>query len=61
MTDSYLPGALVLGHSLRDKGAKGRLVACVVIEKLAAETIKELQVSVEMRDGTMLIRIDCLR
>ncbi|KAK5082991.1 glycogenin glucosyltransferase [Lithohypha guttulata] len=44
MTDSYLPGAMVLGHSLRDRGAKAKLVACVVLDKLSQTTIKELQV-----------------
>lgn len=35
---------MVLGHSLRDRGAKSRLIACVVMEKLAADTIAELKV-----------------
>lgn len=35
---------MVLGHSLRDRGAKARLVACVLIEKLAQDTITQLQV-----------------
>lgn len=36
---------MVLGHSLRDRGAKAKLVALVVLEKLAPETVTELQVS----------------
>ena len=37
---------MVLGHSLRDKGAKARLAALVLIEKLSIDTINELQVSI---------------
>lgn len=36
---------MVLGHSLKDRGAKARLVALVLIEKLSVDTINELQVS----------------
>ncbi|KIV77367.1 hypothetical protein, variant 1 [Exophiala sideris] len=43
MNDAYLPGAMVLGHSLKDRGAKGSLVAFVVIDRLAADTITELR------------------
>lgn len=43
MTDSYLPGAMVLGHSLRDRGAKAKLVACVLLNNLSLDTISELQ------------------
>lgn len=38
------PGAMVLGHSLKDRGAKAPLVAFVVAGNLAPETIVELQV-----------------
>lgn len=38
------PGAMVLGHSLKDRGAKAPLVAFVVAGNLAPETIIELQV-----------------
>lgn len=35
---------MVLGHSLRDRGAKGKLVALVLLDRLAANTITELKV-----------------
>jgi len=35
---------MVLGHSLRDRGAKARLAACVLLDKLSLDTISELQV-----------------
>lgn len=40
-------GAMVLGHSLRDKGAKARLVVLAVVENLSAATITELKASQE--------------
>ncbi|KAF7506524.1 hypothetical protein GJ744_011670 [Endocarpon pusillum] len=43
MDDSYLPGAMVLGHSLKDKGAKARLVVLATIDNLSASTITELR------------------
>ncbi|RMZ83673.1 hypothetical protein DV738_g1016, partial [Chaetothyriales sp. CBS 135597] len=43
INDSYLPGVMVLGHSLRDRGATAKLVCLVVFENLAAETIEELE------------------
>ena len=42
-TDNIL-GAMVLGHSLKDRGAKAPLVAFIVADKLSSETIKELRV-----------------
>lgn len=44
MSDSYLPGAMVLGHSLKDAGAERELVALVTLDTLAPETITELEV-----------------
>ncbi|KAI1622932.1 glycogenin glucosyltransferase [Exophiala viscosa] len=43
MNDAYLPGAMVLGHSLKDRSAKAPLVAFVVIDRLANDTITELR------------------
>ncbi|KAF2225246.1 nucleotide-diphospho-sugar transferase [Elsinoe ampelina] len=43
MTDSYLPGAAVLAHSLRDSGTKKKLAALVTLETLRADTIEELK------------------
>lgn len=39
-----IPGAMVLGHSLKDRGAKAPLVAFIVADKLSSDTIKELRV-----------------
>jgi hypothetical protein len=36
---------MVLGHSLKDKGAKARLVVLAVVENLSASTITELKAS----------------
>lgn len=45
MNDEYLPGALVMGWSLRDKGAANRkIVALVTIENVSESTITELKV-----------------
>ena len=46
-------GAMVLGHSLKDRGAKAPLVAFVTVDRLAADTINELRVR--------LYRPHCLR
>jgi len=35
---------MVLAHSLKDKGAKARLVVLVTIESLSASTITDLKV-----------------
>ncbi|KIW51639.1 hypothetical protein, variant 1 [Exophiala xenobiotica] len=43
MNDAYLPGAMVLGHSLKDRGAKAPLVAFVTVDRLGADTINELR------------------
>lgn len=37
-------GAMVLGYSLKDKGAKARLVVLATIDNLSASTISELKV-----------------
>ncbi|OAP61227.1 hypothetical protein AYL99_03428 [Fonsecaea erecta] len=43
MNDAYLPGAMVLGHSLKDKGAKAPLVAFILADRLSSDTITELR------------------
>ncbi|KAJ4399647.1 glycogenin glucosyltransferase [Didymella pomorum] len=43
MSDSYLPGAAVLAHSLRDAGTTKKLAVMVTLESLTAETITELK------------------
>ncbi|KAJ9611543.1 glycogenin glucosyltransferase [Cladophialophora chaetospira] len=43
MNDAYLPGAMVLGHSLKDRGAKAPLVAFILVDKLSSDTINELR------------------
>jgi hypothetical protein len=43
MSDSYLPGAMVLGHSLRDSSATNELVALVTLDTLSIEVIDELK------------------
>ncbi|KAK7935152.1 glycogenin glucosyltransferase [Apiospora marii] len=45
MNDTYLPGALVLGHSLRDGGTSKKLGAMVTMDTVAAEAITQLQAS----------------
>ncbi|KAJ8110154.1 hypothetical protein OPT61_g6929 [Boeremia exigua] len=44
MSDSYLPGATVLAHSLRDAGTTKKLAVMITLESLSAETISELKV-----------------
>ncbi|KAF4212214.1 hypothetical protein CNMCM8980_007604 [Aspergillus fumigatiaffinis] len=43
LSDNYLPGAVVLAHSLRDSGTKAKLVALYTPDTLQYATIKELQ------------------
>ncbi|KAI0445438.1 nucleotide-diphospho-sugar transferase [Xylaria telfairii] len=43
LTDTYLPGALVLAHSLRDAGTTKKLVALVTLDTVSAEAITELK------------------
>ncbi|KAI0852561.1 glycosyltransferase family 8 protein [Daldinia vernicosa] len=43
LSDTYLPGALVLAHSLRDAGTTKKLAALVTQDNVAPEVITELQ------------------
>ncbi|KAF2139616.1 glycosyltransferase family 8 protein [Aplosporella prunicola CBS 121167] len=43
MSDSYLPGASVLAHSLRDAGTTKKLAALITLDTLSADTITELK------------------
>ncbi|KAJ4361810.1 glycogenin glucosyltransferase [Neocucurbitaria cava] len=43
MSDSYLPGAAVLAHSLRDAGTTKKLAVLVTPETLSADTITQLK------------------
>ena len=43
MSDSYLPGAAVLAHSLRDAGTAYKLAVLVTLETLSADTITQLK------------------
>lgn len=43
------PGVMVLGHSLKDKGAKARLVVLATVDNLSATTITELRACLRSR------------
>ncbi|KAI0876591.1 glycosyltransferase family 8 protein [Hypoxylon argillaceum] len=43
LTDTYLPGALVLAHSLRDAGTTKKLAALVTLDSVSAEAITQLK------------------
>ncbi|KAF3491654.1 glycogenin-2 [Arthroderma uncinatum] len=43
LSDNYLPGAMVLAHSLRDNGTKGRLAVLITPDGLQQGTIDELK------------------
>ncbi|KAI0454510.1 glycosyltransferase family 8 protein [Xylaria acuta] len=43
LTDTYLPGALVLAQSLRDAGTTKKLLALVTLDTVSAEAITELK------------------
>ncbi|KAI8285974.1 Glycogenin-1 [Colletotrichum sp. SAR11_240] len=43
LNDTYLPGALVLAHSLRDAGTSRQLVVLVTLDTVSAEVITELK------------------
>jgi glycogenin len=45
MSDEYLPGAMVTGWSLRDKGAANKkIVVLVTVDSVSTSTIEELKV-----------------
>ncbi|PHH75510.1 hypothetical protein CDD83_4389 [Cordyceps sp. RAO-2017] len=44
LSDSYLPGALVLAHSLRDAGATRKLAVLVTLDSVSADVITQLRV-----------------
>jgi len=48
ISDSYLPGAMVLAHSLKDAGITRELVALVTLETLSPDTIEELKVGAQI-------------
>ncbi|KAJ8131304.1 hypothetical protein O1611_g2320 [Lasiodiplodia mahajangana] len=43
LTDTYLPGALVLAHSLRDAATTKKLAALVTLDSVSAEAITQLK------------------
>ncbi|EKV07506.1 Glycogenin [Penicillium digitatum PHI26] len=43
LSDSYLPGAMILAHSLRDNGTKAKLVALFTPDRVQSSTIDELR------------------
>ncbi|KAG9497754.1 hypothetical protein J7337_010625 [Fusarium musae] len=43
LSDSYLPGALVLAHSLRDAGASRNLAVLVTLDTVSADSITQLK------------------
>ncbi|KKY28232.1 putative glycosyltransferase family 8 protein [Diplodia seriata] len=43
MSDSYLPGAAVLAHSLRDGGTTKKLAALITLDTLSGDSISELK------------------
>jgi hypothetical protein len=46
---------MVLGHSLRDRGATAKLVALVSVESVSSGTIEELRVRVSARASKIII------
>lgn len=45
LSDTYLPGALVLAHSLRDAGTTKKLAVLVTLDTVAAEVVTQLEAS----------------
>ncbi|KAF9636816.1 Glycosyl transferase family 8 [Lasiodiplodia theobromae] len=43
MSDSYMPGAAVLAHSLRDGGTTRKLAALITLDTLSADSVSELK------------------
>ncbi|KAF2713036.1 glycosyltransferase family 8 protein [Pleomassaria siparia CBS 279.74] len=43
MSDSYLPGAAVLAHSLRDAGTTKKLAVLATLDTLSADTVSQLK------------------
>lgn len=61
MTDSYLPGAMVLGHSLKDGGTSKQLIALITPETISASTIDELKVCLHPFLVPFSRFVECLR
>jgi glycogenin len=59
MSDSYLPGAMVLAHSLRDTATAKSLVALVTLDTVSLDVIDELKVFLRIPQSTR-IRTDML-
>lgn len=45
LSDTYLPGALVLAHSLRDAGTTKKLAVLVTLDTVSPDIIKQLEAS----------------
>ncbi|CAF9909017.1 MAG: glycogenin glucosyltransferase [Heterodermia speciosa] len=43
MSDDYLPGAMVLGHSLRDNGTRKQLAVLITLDTVQASAVDELK------------------
>ena len=54
MTDNYLPGAMVLGHSLKDGGTGKQLIALITPETISMSAIDELKVCLRPFFNTFL-------
>ncbi|KAK4203721.1 nucleotide-diphospho-sugar transferase [Triangularia verruculosa] len=64
LTDTYLPGALVLAHSLRDAGTKKKLAILVTPDTVSTEVIATLKASSPLFFGTVydyVIYVDRIR
>lgn len=48
---------MVLGHSLKDRGAKAPLVAFIVADKLSADTITDLRVCLPSTPHVLLLTV----
>ncbi|KAB5575884.1 hypothetical protein GE09DRAFT_607420 [Coniochaeta sp. 2T2.1] len=57
LTDSYLPGALVLAHSLRDANTTKKLAVFVTLDTVSVEVVSQLKVSTQWPHLLSLSRI----
>jgi hypothetical protein len=49
---------MVLGHSLKDRGAKAKLVAFILVDKLAATTVTDLKVRISVKMKLLLLTME---
>lgn len=59
LSDTYLPGALVLAHSLRDAGTTKKLAVLVTLDTVSPEVVTQLEASFYVPSARHTLRTPC--